>query len=745
MRTFALTGTIRVARRLLPAVLLTSLWSAAAPAAEPLITQHIDESSLVTLSGNTRPEMTAVNDRGAVSDSKALTHIYLQLKRSDADEAAALQLVEDLHDRSSAQYHKWLSAAQVAARFGPNADDVAAISSWLTSHGFTVHHVYAENGVIDFSGTAGAVREAFHTEIHNLVVKGKAHIANAGDPRIPAALAPAISGIVSLNDFRPQPQFMRRTSLNKPNYNTGNPSFPEVLVPGDLQTIYDATPLYDHGVSGQGQTIVVVEDTDLYSANDWYVFRQTFGLDKQFPHGSLGQSNPQPNQWWGGGAACADPGVNPDDVEAVVDVEWASAAAPNAHIQLISCADTEVSFGGHLAMQNLLTNGSRLPQVISVSYGVAESLNGAAYNAYVYELYELAVLEGVSVFVSSGDGNADISDYNQGQAPMSGTSVNGWGSTPFNVSVGGTDFSDTATGTNATYWAANNNPNYSSALSYIPEMTWNDTCASGVTAQVLGFATTYGPNGLCNYNSQFYYINFPDLGGGSGGQSACAYGAPTIQGVTGGTCRGYQKPSYQTGVFGNPRDGVRDLPDVSLFASNGWWGHYYVLCFTDTVNYAGYAVPSCSAVPPSAWPGAGGTSFASPILAAYQSLIDQTAGGFQGNPNYVYYALANEEYGRRGDSACNASAGNAVGHGCIFHDVTLGDIDNPCVPFVANGTTVGSFNCYYDGALVGVMSQSNKSFQPTFPTTPGYDLATGLGSVDVTNLVRAWPGARLGW
>jgi subtilase family serine protease len=744
MRSFALTGTIRVARRLLPAVLMTSLWSAAAPAAEPLITQHVDESSLVTLGGNTRPEMTTANDRGAVSDNTPLTHIYLQLKRSEADEAAALQLVEDLHDRSSAQYHKWLTPAQVAARFGPNADDVATISTWLTSHGFTVHQVYAENGVIDFSGTAGAVREAFHTEIHNLSVKGQAHIANVGDPRIPAALAPAITGIVSLNNFRPKPQFVWRAT-HPVSYDSGNPNFPQILVPGDLQTIYDITPVYQHGVSGQGQTIAIVEDTDLYSTNDWYVFRHTFGLDKQFPQGSLSESHPQPSRWSGGGAACSDPGVNGDDVEAAVDVEWASAAAPSAHIELITCADTEVSFGGHLAMQNLLTNGSRLPQVISVSYGVSESLNGAAYNAYVYELYELAVLEGVSVFVSSGDGNADITDYNLGQAPMSGASVNGWGSTPFNVSVGGTDFSDTVSGTNSTYWSGTNNANFSSALSYIPEMTWNDTCASGVTAEFEGLATTYGPNGLCNVNSQFFYINFPDLGGGSGGQSACAYGAPTIQGVTGGTCRGYQKPSYQKGVFGGVNDGVRDLPDVSLFASNGWWGHYYVLCFTDTVNYPGVAVPSCSAVAPSAWPGAGGTSFAAPIWAAVQSMVDQTAGGFQGNPNYVYYALANDEYGRRGSEACNASLGNAVGRGCVFHDVTLGDIDNPCVPYVANGTTVGSFNCYFDGAPVGVMSQSNKRFQPTFPTTPGYDLATGLGSVDVANLLRAWPDARFGW
>jgi subtilase family serine protease len=190
---------------------------------------------------------------------------------------------------------------------------------------------------------------------------------------------------------------------------------------------------------------------------------------------------------------------------------------------------------------------------------------------------------------------------------------------------------------------------------------------------------------------------------------------------------------------------VRDLPDVSLFSSNGWWGHYYVFCFTDTVNYGGYAVPDCGAVPPADWPGAGGTSFATPIMAAVQSLVNQSVGFRQGNPNYVYYAIADLEYGWGGAAACNSSLGTGGGSRCVFHDVTLGDIDSPCVPLVQDGTTVGSFDCYFDGAPVGVMSQSNKKFQPTFPTTPGYDLATGLGSVDVTNLVRVWPGSRLGW
>jgi subtilase family serine protease len=725
--------------------LLLAVALAAPAAATPLIKQSVDESILVTLSGNTRPEMTAANDRGPVSDSLQLQHIYMQLRRSAAQEAAAAALIEQLHDRNSPQYHHWLTADEVAQRFGPDPDDVATVTTWLRSSGFTVHNVYMANGVIDFSGNAGSIRNAFHTEIHNLVVGGKAHIANASDPRIPAALAPAVLGIVALNDFRPHPALVRK--VPKVSFDTGNSDWPQTLVPGDLQTIYNISPLYLRGITGLGQTIVVVEDTDLYAASDWTQFRHTFGLDRQFPQGSLTQSHPQPSQNPGNGGACADPGVNPDDFEAIIDTEWASATAPNAAIVLISCADTNVNFGGYIAMQNLLTGRSARPSVISVSYGESESYDGSAFNAYINQLYELAVFQGVSVFVAAGDWGADVSDA--GGTAMSGINVSGFASTPNNVAVGGTDFLDTATGTTATYWAPTNNANYSSALSYIPEMPWNDTCASQVTARYLGFTNTYGPSGSCSV----YFNVFPNLVAGSGGPSGCALGnsLESTPGVVDGSCRGYSKPSYQVGIYGNPRDGVRDVPDVTLFASNGWWGHYYVVCFTDTSNDG---TPSCSGPPtPTNWSGGGGTSFASPIMAGIQALVDQTA-GLQGNPNYVLYALAAEEYGSRGSASCNSSLGNRVGSSCVFHDVTQGDMNVPCVQYAPNGTPVGSYDCYYGGATyttadgvhapLGVLSTSTHSYQPAYTAGHGYDYASGLGSVNADNLVRSWPGGQGG-
>ena len=225
--------------------------AAAGTMPEHLIMQSVDEHTLVTLAGNTRPEAVARNDRGAVSDDLKLEHIYLLIKRSAAQEKAAAELFDELHDRTSSRYHQWLTSGEVAQRFGPSSDDVATLTNWLGAHGFTVHNVYTANGVIDFGGSAGAVREAFHTEIHHLSVNGQAHIANISDPQIPAALAAAIHGIVSLHDFRPPPALKRRAGkVPSASFDIGGNGF--AVVPGDLQKIYNMTPLYERRISGQG-------------------------------------------------------------------------------------------------------------------------------------------------------------------------------------------------------------------------------------------------------------------------------------------------------------------------------------------------------------------------------------------------------------------------------------------------------------------------------------------------------------
>ena len=687
----------------------------------------VDDSRLVTLTHNTRPEANALNDRGRVPDDFAMQHMLMQLKRSPEREAALEEYINQLHDRNSPNFHQWLTPGQFAQNFGMAAEDVDTVSTWLKSRGFTINGVQPSGLMIDFSGNAGQVRGAFHTEIHNLEVNGQMHFANMSDPQVPAAIAPALHGIVSLHNFMPKPQLVPKGDYT---FTNTNGTF-HALAAGDLATVYNLTPLFNAGLSGKGQSIMVVEDTYLFSTTDWTIFRKTFGLTRPYPFGTLSQVSPT------GAIACTNPGLasNGDDAEAAIDVEWATAGAPNAAIILAACSNT-TAFGGLIALENTLNGpAASLPSVVSISYGEAEASLGAAGNAAYNAAYQQAVSEGVSIFVSSGDEDAASADG--GNAATHGISVSGFTSTPYNVSVGGTDFGYTADNIDpATYWNSTNSSTFSSALSYIQEIPWNDSCAGGLVAGFVGLT----PLGLCNNSavtSSSGSLNFLlNSIGGSGGPSGCATGAPATRGVVSGTCAGYAKPSYQAGLFGNPSDGVRDIPDVALFASNGFWDAYYVVCWSNPNTAVGGGFTCTGA--PSTWAGFGGTSVSSPIMAAIQALVNQKTGSRWGNPNVTYYALANAEFGVSGTgaSSCNSNTVNKTSNNCMFYDITQGDNDGACK--AASGGVLR--NCYLPtGDTVGILSVTNTASQPAYVTNAGWDFPTGIGSVNAYNLVMNWP------
>ncbi|QAU24929.1 hypothetical protein EO087_13795 [Dyella sp. M7H15-1] len=675
---------------------------------KPQITQVPNNNDRVTIPGNVSPHAIAANDKGRVDDSTAMNHMLLELKRPADREQALQALMQQQLTKGSANYHKWLTNTELGEQYGPSQMDIDTITHWLASQGFIVNKVYQNGMTIDFSGNAGQVHQAFGTEIHHLNVKGENHIGNMSDPQIPAAFANVVEGVVSLNDFRPHANYKQHVDYTF----TESGSTYYAVTPADLATIYNLNPLFTAGVNGSGQTIALIEDTNVYSTSDITTFRSTFGL----PTANFSQVHPE---------SCTNPGdVTGNDGEAELDVEYAGAAAPGATLELVSCADTSTTFGGLIAMEGLLEAG-HAPTVWSVSYGECEAENGATQNAAYSSTYESAAAEGISVFVSSGDEGAASCDADESNATH-GIGVSGFASTAYNVAVGGTDFGDTYAGTSSTYWSSSNSSTYGSALSYIPEIPWNDSCASSLIATKEGYSATYGKSGFCN--SSVGKENFLTTASGSGGPSGCASGSPSTSGVVSGTCAGWSKPSWQSGLVGNPSDGVRDIPDVSLFAANGVWGHYYVYCYS---NKAGEGVACTGA--PSGWAGAGGTSFASPIMAGIQALVDQhnsfTTGA--GNPAPTYYSIAKTEYGSSGSSTCNSSNGKSVGSSCVFYDVTQGDMDVNCT---------GSHSCYKPSGTYGVLSTSTSAYDPAYGTGTGWDFATGIGSVNAYNLVynSAW-------
>jgi subtilase family serine protease len=704
-----------------------------------VITEVVNESKLVSLEGNTRPEANASNDRGIVSDDFKMDHMLLQLKRSPEREAALKQYIDDLHNAKSPNYHNWLTPDQFAEHYGVAQEDVVTVTTWLKSNGFTVHGVQASGLMVDFSGTAAQVRSAYHTEIHSLEVNGVKHFANVSDPRIPAALHPAVEGVVSMHNFRPKPALKPRGNYT---FTTSNGTFHGV-VPGDLATIYNMNPAFAAGYTGLNQSIMVVEDTYLYSVNDWTIFRKTFGLARPYPHGTLSQVSPA------GAINCINPGFQGvstdrgygDDAEAAIDVEWATAAAPNAAIILAACTDT-TAFGGLIALENTLNGpAASLPSVVSISYGEAEAANGAAANAAYNTAYKQAVTEGVSIFVSSGDELAASDDL--GAVSTHGIGISGFASTPYNVAVGGLDFGYTANSVNpATYWNSTNSNTYSSALSYIQEIPWNNSCANSLLAPFLAplLGTPSDPLAFCN-TATANSDGFRNAVGGSGGPSGCATGAAGNRGVANGTCAGYAKPTFQSGIFGNPLDGVRDIPDVALFASNGFWDAYYVVCWSNPDTNAGGGFVCTGA--PSTWAGFGGTSVSSPIMAGIQALVNQKTASRWGNPNTVYYSMAATEFGATGSlaSACNSNTVNKSTNTCNFYDITQGDIDGACKGSGAGSATLR--NCFKaagsSATALGILSTSNTASQPAYTTNVGWDFASGIGSVNVFNLITNWP------
>jgi hypothetical protein len=645
----------------------------------PLITEAINEGTLVTLHGNVHPLAQPRYDLGTVPDSFPASRMVLLLRRSPEREAALQQFLQEAHRPGSSTFHKWITPDQFGEMYGVADSDIATVSGWLQGHGFAVGRINRAKTAIEFSGTAGGVRSAFHTQIHAYLVNGQEHHANNVDPQIPAALAPVIAGITPINDFRPK-SYIRNSGKaaydSKTKKFVANWTFPSnqdvlILSPGDFAMQYDLGPLYTAGMTGSGVTIGLIGASNV-DPTVVATYRSFFGLP----------ANPL-NVVIDG----TDPGETYAVVESYLDVELSGAVAPAANINLYTAADTSVQSGLLLAAQRAVDDDQA--SILSTSYGTCEQNLGSAGNLFWYSLWEQAAAQGQTSFVSAGDGGpAGCDDFDNDQPAQYGIAMNGFSSTPWNVSVGGTDFYYSSyNGTSSaqqtqlqTYWdtVATIYPT-TSLLQPVPEQPWND------------------PFGLNLDDGGVYNSGIPDIVAGSGGPSNCATGAEASNGTYSSCSAGYPKPAWQTGQ-GVPSDGVRDLPDVSLFAAAGENDTAYPICAEDgdcVVSDGDLAIGTV-----------GGTSASSPAMAGILALIEQKYGP-QGQANYILYSLAAQ-------------------HPSAFHDITTGSNIVPCQPGTPNcnlSTATDNTKGYY---ILGYYAGA------------GYDLATGLGSVDANQLFNNW-------
>jgi subtilase family serine protease len=562
------------------------------------VAAEIDETQLVGLSGHRHPLATPENMIGDVPSTQLMERMVLVLRPDPSQDAALEELIRAQQDPGSTYYHRWLTPQTFGEHYGISQNDLAQVANWLEMHGMKVEEIPASRRAIVFSGTAGQVESTFHTSLRKYSVQGRTHYANATDPAIPRALSPVVHGVVSLHDFHSSTAHM----LTTPAYTFGNGA--NFLAPMDWDTIYDASPLYGQGLDGTGQSIAVLGRSDI-ALSDVQTFRLSFSLPANVPQIIINGADP----------GYPDPG---DQEESTLDVEWAGAIARNATIKFVTSSSTATD-GVVLSAQYAVTNN--VAPIVTMSYGSCEVALGASGNAFWNGLWAQAASQGQSVFVAAGDSGAAGCDDPESASASQGAGVNGICSTPYSTCVGGTEFDDS--GNPGAYWASTNGAGGASALSYIPEIVWNESASLGGL-----FAT-------------------------GGGVSVI-----------------YPKPSWQAAP-GVPNDNVRDVPDVAMAAASL---NAYLMEFQGGLY------------------GVFGTSAPTPTLASVMALVIQFTGQSEGNINPVLYRLACQQL--------------SSGSPDIFHDITVG---NNSVPG-AQGYAAG----------------------------PGYDLATGLGSIDAFNLVSHW-------
>jgi subtilase family serine protease len=585
------------------------LWTAIAAlplAAQPnRIIRPIDSRRTSQVMDQIHPKARGQFDQGAVELTFELNNLSLLMGPSAAQQADLDRFLAALQDPSSADYQKWLTPEEFADRFGPSQSDYIQVVAWIESQGFTIHTLAPSRNWIAFGGTAAQVQQAFHTEIHRYLVNGESHFANATNPSVPEAIAGVVSGFRGLHDFLLRPPTPAFTSGGGGHY----------LAPDDIATIYNLTPLYSAHYDGTGQKMVIAGQTAV-NMTDIANFRTMFNLPANTPQAVLVPNRPNPGT------------VSGDVIEADLDLEWGGAVARGASLLYV--------YSGNVldAVQYAVTQN--LAPVISVSYGGCEIGGGGST---LRSIAQQANAEGITWVNASGDSGAAGCEASGATVAVNGPSVDLPASIPEVTAVGGSEFQEGS----GTYWSSTNTANLASALSYIPETTWNDTNSSGLAS--------------------------------SGG------GASVV----------FSKPTWQVGA-GVPADGARDLPDVSLTASAAHDGA--ILCNSGSCAKGISGVTTV----------VGGTSLATPLFAGISVLVNhyRVATGKQaqaglGNMNPSLYSLA--------QTSTDA-----------FHDITTGSNIVPC-KVGTTGCSTGSF-----GYNAGV----------------GYDLATGLGSVNGANLAYEW-------
>ena len=631
------------------------------------INTAVSSSRMVAIPGSVHPRALQATDLGPLAGDTQLPGMSLHFTLSAEQQSTINQLLADLQDPASPRYHQWLTPQQYAAQFGLSSSDIAKVTAWLTGQGFTVTGVANGGDFITFSGSVVQVQTAFATSIHSLSLNGETHFANVTSISVPSAFAGVVGAVSGLHDFRLKPRV--HTSFVKPNF-TSSVSGSHFIAPGDVYTIYDMNPLLSSSSQpGANMTIAVTGQVDI-SLYDVNTFRADSGLNvnpptvQVVPSAVYGGCDPGTPSSYNSACVGKYPPTSEDLAESSIDVEWSGAMAPYATVLFITSQNV------FLSMQYAID--VNVAPIITTSYGNCEAAWGSTDLNTENQLFQRANTQGQTILAAAGDSGATDCDSSSEASATEGLAVDFPASSPYVTALGGTGFSGdaAATGSGTTwgatqYWKGTSGSDViSSAISYIPEAVWNDASAG-------------------------YF------GGGGGGVSSF-FTKPAWQVET---APGMGISSTNPSV---PADGARDVPDLSLNASDTHDSFLYCVSVVSGVSCGnGFRISATN----NGLTVAGGTSFDSQIFGGMLALIEQKIGSKIGNANPTLYALGNKA------AYYNPTTTS------VFHDVTSGSNAMLC--------TAGSTDCPTGGSI-------------GYSAGTGYDLATGWGSVDLNNLATDW-------
>ena len=719
------------------------------------VVKKVDNASRVKLAGHLSPALAHAKDLGRLAPGTKAESLVLVLSSSDEQKAELHRVLDQQQDKNSPNFHQWVTPEQFGEHFGAADADIAKVSGWLQSQGFTVNDVSKSKRVLHFSGTTGQLEQAFATEMHSFQVDGENHVANNSEISVPEALKPVIAG-VTLNDFFRKGHMVNKRSVSKaemlsPDWSVSSNSV-HYVGPWDFATIYNTFPLLNKGINGAGTSIAVVGRSDIL-LSDVQNYRSLFNLpnnDPIFIH------------------AGRDNGIQPgDDGESDLDVEISGGIAPMSQVYFVIGTPTFLVDGITNSVEYIVENN--VADIVSISYGSCESTEGVGGNEFNNQAFEQGAAQGMSIFIAAGDNGPAECDNQNDSWEVYGYSTGGESSTPYSVSVGGTQGYETGTITN--YWNATTQstpPYYGlSAVNYYAEVPWNESKNADKSLDSSGLAGLWsGSGGISSYyiqpswqrgsgvyttdpayanggnwvtnltitNAGAGYTTTPTVTATGGGCTA----EPTIIATMSGgsitaltfqqfnssgtekTGQGFGCTSAPSIAIGAPTSGTtatasaaigpmvntpalvsgvphRYTPDLALNAASGHDATIFCSEGQCANGYLGLV---------------GGTSVAAPSMAGIQALINQANGGRQGMPGFIYYALSAAQ------TEANCNSANAPANStstCAFRDITLGD-----------NLICGTSGCSTSPAKMG------------WSAGTGYDLASGLGSPNAYNLATQW-------